>query len=54
MASSVNVAGELRDHYYGTLNLGAYATGGVAVTPEQFGLEANLGALNPHFKALGY
>lgn len=31
-----------RGHVFGTLNLGTYATGGVAVTPQQFGFNATL------------
>lgn len=39
MAITVTVKHRLRGRATGTLNLGTYATGGVAVTPAKFGFE---------------
>lgn len=48
MASTVTVQNTARGVVNGTINLGAYATGGVAVTPGQFNLNALVGLdVNP-------
>ncbi len=58
MASTVTLSGDWLQSVgsefstSGTLNLGVYATGGVAVTPAQVGLGSFIGA--PSFSAQGY